>query len=273
MNEVATDNLYADFDGDPLVPEISVGRLLAKDLQDISRLFDRYFNYESYFDEKLKKTSNWQSTAWSWAVFPQTISDLFDPIALLAKLSEWKSAYSVKKTFEQAGFRTLPCFAFARLPSSLNYASDSNFIFITGIHGHPYGIYPYGSIGQNNTPRNFHPATMFIVSCSVGRTDNVTLNQTVTCSFLHEGLAAYIAPTRSAVGGSELTGSANLLGRFFFEHMAQNITVGEALIQAKKDYYSEQQKNFFYEDNEVTLYEYTLYGDPAFNPYEPYNKG
>jgi hypothetical protein len=118
-----------------------------------------------------------------------------------------------------------------------------------------------------------------MVSCSAGRIDSVTLNKTVTCIFLHNGVSAYVAPTRTTITGWSIwpfmDRGANLLGRLFFEELVKNKTVGESLIDAKYQYYTLVKKYGWLSKQEESrlLYEFVLYGDPAFNPWEPCNEG
>lgn len=114
----------------------------------------------------------------------------------------------------------------------------------------------------------------FLASCQTGKVDNVSVEKGVVYTFIHNGIASYIAPTRTAFTGWILPfedWNANLLGRLFFEELVKNLTVGEALVNAKHRYYELcKEKNL---NDSLTLYEFVLYGDPAFNPYEPICNG
>ena len=96
------------------------------------------------------------------------------------------------------------------------------YIFFPGIHGCPYAVF-----GYDINEIDFHPSVVFMVSCSAGRTDNVTLNQSVTARIFHSGLATFISATRDAwpndIGRD---GLGNCLGRLFFEQLVRNESVG-----------------------------------------------
>ena len=268
---VATDNIYADLDGNSLTPEIAIGRFLTKDLADASALFDRYVHYTSYFDDKQPSSLNWQSTAWACMLcplgkgtIPQAILAIF--LDIYGNLQNTLSTY---RTFRQSGFRTLrPIAPIVEIASELS--EQSNYIFFPGIHGCPYAVF-----GYDINEIDFHPSVVFMVSCSAGRTDNVTLNQSVTAGIFHSGLATFISATRDAWSNDiGRDGLGNCLGRLFFEQLVRNESVGTALLEAKNLY------NNLFKDNEqenipdkITLYEFVLYSDPAFNPYEPRNEG
>lgn len=61
------------------------------------------------------------------------------------------------------------------------------------------------------------------------------------------------------------------IGRLFFSELIKNKTVGEAFWDAKVAYCNEYADKEWYP--EVADYDIALYGDPAFNPYEPCNEG
>jgi hypothetical protein len=176
------------------------------------------------------------------------------------------SVFSIKKTFSNCGFIT------RAFTTKLRFVVEkSNYIFLCTHGGNPYNI---PTIHEEHWVLN--PCVIFMVSCSGGRTDNLILNKTVTCRFIHNGTAAYIAPTRTTFVGWMYSPKiqdwfGNLLGRLFFEEIVENRTVGDALMNAKYKYYkaSKLYGNWGGEADRLILYEFVLYGDPAFNPYEP----
>ena len=100
--------------------------------------------------------------------------------------------------------------------------------------------------------------------------DSVSKSDSFTYAMLDNGVGAFIASMRSTYG--VLTGSYPMVGLtmdtagdlayYFMDGLiTQDCTVGEALQQAKAL------------NCDVISFEYQLYGDPAFNPYEPCNEG
>jgi len=84
------------------------------------------------------------------------------------------------------------------------------------------------------------------------------------------GVGAYIASMRSTYGiligsypmvGLNMGTSGDLSYYTMDNLITKDCTVGEALQQGKPNV------------GDVISFEYTLYGDPAFNPYEPCNEG
>jgi hypothetical protein len=275
-SDIATDTPYADLDGDRFTSEIAIGRILTNNLTDASALFDRLVHYTSYLDTTSSYPFNWQSTAWTCMVPPLVAGTLFGKLLeaiLTVPLQIYScgmSTYLACKTFKDADFRMLPIFAL-RQETAVAFSEQSNFIFFLGIHGHYLSV-----AGYRIWDIAFHPAVLFMVSCSAGRTDNITLNTSVTTKLFHQGLASFIASTRGSWGGISIDGLsddvANRLGRLFFEQLVRNVSTGEALRQAKNIYYTDHPGPFDALDT-LTVYEYVLYGDPAFNPYEPCNEG
>jgi len=60
------------------------------------------------------------------------------------------------------------------------------------------------------------------------------------------------------------------MGYLLYKHLINgDLTTGEALMNAKNQFISESADS----SKELIAWEYQLYGDPAFNPYEPCNEG
>jgi len=153
---------------------------------------------------------------------------------------------------------------------------------------------------------NFGPSTMFLQSCITGRIDGLLPENCLTQAYLHAGINAIVAPTRHQ--GIIFTGlkprefvktSLNYLvnkeypdlhfGALIAEDYISNLidndaTVGMALRNAKNAYLPKdadfsfrlgpllKAKKETHMDIKNTCHKgFTLYGDPAFNPYQPIN--
>ncbi len=87
----------------------------------------------------------------------------------------------------------------------------------------------------------------------MARIDGVPLESTISMAFLHAGCNAFI-------GGTRETGSEAGLEPLEDKLIIDNYSIGEALRYEKQT------------DQELpTYYVRVLFGDPAFNPYEPLN--
>ncbi|PKK85433.1 MAG: hypothetical protein CVT48_05400 [Thermoplasmata archaeon HGW-Thermoplasmata-1] len=106
---------------------------------------------------------------------------------------------------------------------------------------------------------------------------------------LEKGSAVYFAATRTTWGQvgeipdspaysyeDQGIGGAQGLGYLLYNYMiTENCTTGEALMKAKNEFIDNSGNFFGLLDSlrfEI-MWEYQLYGDPAFNPYEPCNEG
>jgi hypothetical protein len=186
----------------------------------------------------------------------------------------------------------------------------------------------------------YNPSVIFVVSCVTGRTDGIKATETLSQTYLHAGVNAYVGATRVTAdpgyleprplpGGLgfgilgltkafldlKLKGEypdshfGALIGEDFILDMIENNSdTGTALRNAKNKYLPKDANSTFlwspplpistghgwldkkyndmlYENaatNEATnvlgkkyvaLHEFTLYGDPAFNPYQSINEG
>jgi hypothetical protein len=182
----------------------------------------------------------------------------------------------------------------------------------------------------------YGPSVMFVVSCITGRTDGLEPKNTISQSFLHSGVNAYVGATRVTAdpgyldprplpGGwgigtlGLLKATFNYLIRgefpdfhfggvigedFIIDLIRDDSTTGRALRDAKNQYLPKDANSTFYwtpplmgtaipdflldQDNTiepvqqfketralakkyVAIHEFTLYGDPAFNPYQSQN--
>jgi hypothetical protein len=152
----------------------------------------------------------------------------------------------------------------------------------------------------------FGPSTMFLQSCITGRIDGLLPENCLTQAYLHAGINAIVAPTRHQ--GIIFTGLKPLeffkaslkylvnkeypdlhFGSLIAEDYMLNLieddaTVGMALRNAKNTYMSKDADFSFrlgplltakmekHMDIKNTCHKgFTLYGDPAFNPYQPIN--
>jgi len=183
----------------------------------------------------------------------------------------------------------------------------------------------------------YGPSVMFVVSCITGRTDGLEPENTISQTFLHAGINAYVGATRVTADPGYLDprpfpggwgiGTFGLLKAtfnyfvkneypdfhfgavlgedFIIDLIRDDSTTGRALRDAKNQYLPKDANSTFYwtpplmisaipefldsstQNQEplpqrfeetralakkyVAVHEFTLYGDPAFNPYQPLN--
>jgi hypothetical protein len=89
--------------------------------------------------------------------------------------------------------------------------------------------------------------------CLLGRLGGLRPEQSITQAFFHSGINAFFCATRS-------TGSEAKAGPIEEALLLEDLSTGEAIRKDKRD-----------NPEKPTFYVRTLYGDPAFDPYEPEN--
>jgi hypothetical protein len=97
------------------------------------------------------------------------------------------------------------------------------------------------------------PSVIVTGSCILGRIDNVPPFESMTMTFFHAGVNAFFGATRS-------TGSEAKAGTVERSLLYDDVSIGEAL-RADKNVNREP----------AAYWVRNLFGDPAFNPYEPEN--
>ncbi len=119
-----------------------------------------------------------------------------------------------------------------------------------------YGVNLYGQAIDVAHAKNWiyeHPSVFLTSACLMGRVDGLYPFTNIGLTMLHAGCNAFVGSTRETGQESGLTTLENHL-------IVDNFSIGEALRGEKQI------------DHELpTYYVRTLYGDPAFNPYEPNN--
>ena len=91
-------------------------------------------------------------------------------------------------------------------------------------------------------------------------------NAAMCLSFLASGAAVFVGATVTSYGRPDPPLSeADLLSVLFFEHLYNGLTVGRALVEARRDYARTmlQQHGSLDDDDEKTLLEFVVYGDPT----------
>ena len=300
---VPSDNFYADIDADHANPpfdldgsppsmELAVGRVVGWDPQDQSALLARTFFYDRIIDKFQGHTGQaWKDSALN--TFGSKVPVGF-AVTVTTKLNEaWRlSGYTVDTRHDSA---------LSDRQFSAPYYEKSNFIFFCA-HGFFYWYVPPGyqkdGVGggfdvAHVKDMNFGPSVIFGSSCVTGRIDGLPAYNTLSQTFLHSGMNAYVGASRLSWGGfSPLqTGSGEVfgdyLGLMFYGYLtgyvynksgglvSQGIgdfTVGQSLVMSKNRYAADCGTDGG-GANDDTLEEFNLFGDPMFNPYEPNHGG
>lgn len=297
QNPVASDNMYVNFDENPFTVEIANGRLLNKNLREMSEYMHRNIHYEDYLATTsapivsaptIRHTEGEVLDGWNNnAVVYCAFGAWFDPKA---------EHYCWREFYENGHFNTQD-----DTPESHTQYGDlldeetsllthdfamSNFVAIDADHGNKYSTVTFDSEDLREMP----PNVIFGVSCMLGWTDNVDIERSMTYTMMEKGTHAFLAATRITYGvistdtvtdypTEENDKAGNGLCRLFYEDIiANDHTVGESMMDAKNDLMNTDKWDSIFNDeeweiNQTVCWEYQCYGDPAFNPYEPVNEG
>jgi hypothetical protein len=264
------DNIYGDLDGNKYTIEISLGRVLAKELEDISYYVDRIVNYEDYLaiqigtpPLRMLDPFNWNNNAMIY-------------MGWLAEFAEDSENHCREYLWALGRFNTQDDTdkAHAGLGTTvmMEDVARSNYFIINADHGEPTGTMTWRS---EDLPE-MNPGITFGVSCSLGRLDGVNKQASVTYTMMEQGMNVYLAPTRTAYGMFVQTYpyqpvAAPGLCYLYLRYMIDNdYDSGTAYMHAKNDLI---ENSYAGNVDNITTWQYQHFGDPGFNPYEPNNEG
>jgi len=242
-----SDNLYS------LNGSLSVGRLVSWDAQDVSVLIARTFFYEPLCGAPQNNQSGWHNR-FSF-VFGQGYGEtggIFHQIPYAKKVRTYGFDANVYGDLRDS----------RQITSLLHVYTGANYIEYLG-HGDwywfpasLYGFDFYSKAVDVAHAKNWvyeKPSIFLTSACLMGRTDGLPPQMTIGLAMLHAGCDAFIGATRETGSEAGLTVLENHL-------IVDNWSIGEALRGEKQ-----------VDTVPPNFYVRVLYGDPAFNPYEPLN--
>ncbi len=264
--EIYTDNFYGCAITDNLeslaVPEIAVGRIIALNLTAAKELFARYACYGN-------NSGDWRNNAVICNANEVPEADPQSGITLsilnmnIVFMGANYNTYTSTAVITRVGRQTL-----------LERISNANFIYsITNQDAN--GTRIFADVAR------FNPG--IVVDCDAIKEESIKRVNWTHYRVLGTGANAYVAPLLNSWFGISGEISANIsrvvpeedellqLAKGFFKEMIENNkSIGIALRDAKKSFVGEHPYDGV---ASMTSMAFTLYGDPAFNPYEPCNEG
>lgn len=283
---VASDYYFSDLEGDEK-QEISYGRITAGSLTDASLLcirslgFDEYSEYDfergQDIDQRVYDTlsPDWKENA---GVFIGTSK----PVPMPGALKHMKKyQYDVLR---DAGMFVTSEEAMLLNDVAADMVMDKmNYMMYCG-HGLQWSWYSNRVDNIDSrfvSTQNLKPGFTAVMACLTGRTDNLDdeIADMISQSFIHAGLNGYIGSSRLAYGlfqigdgdqGLLLDTGALYLVDCITDHFAEGgMTIGELLKASRNDLIEKWGEGGSTENNgeaAVTVWEYVLYGDPAWTP-------
>ena len=237
-----TDNLYS------LGDNLSTGRVIGWNATDASTLIARTLFYPQVCSEP---TDPWFSTF--NFIFGEGFGEtggLFHQVPYSREIRQYGFTTRVYGDLRNG----------RQFTSLTNFYLGSNFIEYMG-HGDwywyapsLYGMNTYGravDVAHASTWVFERPSVFLTAACLLGRVDGIPPEQNLGLAMLHAGCCAFVGATRE-------TGSEAGLSTLENHLIVNDSSLGEALRMEKRT------------DHELPTYLVrTLYGDPAFNPFDP----
>jgi hypothetical protein len=241
-----SDNPYS------LNQSLSVGRLISWDVSDVSVLIARTFFYETICGQP-ENPDDWHYRF--NFVFGEGFSEtggIFHQIPYAKEIRNYGFSSKVYGDFRNS----------RQITDLLHVYTSANYIEYLG-HGDwfwfpasLYGFDMYSKAVDVAHAKNWvylKPSIFLSSACLMGRTDGLPPQMNIGLAMLHAGCNGFVGATRETGQESGLTVLENHL-------IVDNWSLGEALRGEKR-----------IDTEPPTFYVRVLYGDPAFNPYEPQN--
>jgi hypothetical protein len=239
-----SDNPYS------LNQNLSVGRLISWDIQDVSVLIARTFFYKTLCGQP-ENPDDWHHR-FSF-VFGEGFGEtggIFHQVPYAKEIRNYGFTSKIYGDFRNS----------RQIADLLHIYTGSNYIEYLG-HGDwfwfpasLYGFDIYSKAVDVAHAKNWvydKPSIFLTSACLMGRTDGLPPTMNIGLAMLHAGCNAFVGATRETGQESGLTTLENHL-------IVDNWSLGEALRGEKR-----------VDTEPPTFYVRMLYGDPAFNPYEP----
>ena len=226
---------------------LSIGRIVSYSVEDASLLICRTFFYKQICDDD---TSWLNSFNFLFGEGFGETAGIFHQIPYSKEIKKYGFNTSVYGDLRNSReiIRKLGVFN----SNYIEYMGHGDwFWFIPSIYGLDY----YSKVFDVAHMKNwvFKPSVFLSAACLMGRTDGIPSYMNIGLTLLHAGCNCFIGATRETGQEAGLTVLENSL-------LLNDTSIGEAL-RAEKQIDKEP----------PTYYVRVLYGDPAFNPYEPIN--
>jgi hypothetical protein len=239
-----SDNPYS------LNQNLSVARVIGWDIQDVSVLIYRTFFYETLCGQS-ENPDDWHHR-FSF-IFGEGFGEtggIFHQIPYAKEVRNYGFTSKVYGDFRNS----------RQIADLLHIYTSSNYIEYLG-HGDwfwfpasLYGFDMYSKAVDVAHAKNWvydKPSIFLTSACLMGRIDGLSPKMNIGLAMLHAGCNGFVGATRETGQESGLTTLENHL-------VIDNWSLGEALRGEKR-----------VDTEPPTFYVRVLYGDPAFNPYEP----
>jgi len=263
--------------------ELPIGRFAGYDAMDVSVLVARNLFYgeiiDNFVGHGMDPDTSWKDNGYVFLGSKMPVETMYGTYVRILSDYMTEAGFDVIGTTEERSD-----FKFAH-----QFQEGSNYI-MGGVHGNFYWYVPQCHINTisggsaydvtNVLDMSMGPSTMFLVSCITGRIDGLAPENCLSMAYVHVGVASYVGATRSTLGwldpGLEFDmrpfepEGAVLMSEMYTENLLDDMDAGLALRDAKNSYLPTDLEGGSIKDEAfIMVQHYVLYGDPAFNPYEP----
>lgn len=275
---VPSDDIYSDLDGNFATHELAIGRPIGINLEDASAFIARAMFYDIYMEQWVESSpiSQLIGAEWKDSAFIHCGDDWNGYVLI--------SAPAYVEVFEYLNTHGYTTYTTIGTGETVNQVmqnfESSNMVFILA-HGSQTGFHMIdGYTAADVKDWWVGPSSFVVTSCNVGNTDcpNLTnIDNSIAFAIMRSGVNAFYGGMRYEYTGVYNTnneyplvasGSPRLSQIIIKKLTEQDLTSGMALRNSKIQY-MEELDNGFEMDYDVAIK--ILYGDPMFNPYEPYN--
>jgi hypothetical protein len=274
--------------------EVEVGRLIGHSLLDVSLQITKTIFYEDFLSNGKYRSlvpSGWEKKA--SVVEGHRVNQPNSGGPPLSNNEPYFPAGEIDELFSTSGYQTnyylprnvtVPTDDNTPINAILKEALNSSLVLINAHGGVPgkqalieIGLdtdvdYEYNYIidGEEIEKYSIAPSIVYLIGCDTGSIAfDFKKDEYLTLGFIHSGAVAYLAPEtyqticfwEQAPYGPEASQAI-----YFFENLIkQNVSIGNALLEAKWKAYQEWESDETREDD-VGPNTLKLYGDPAFKP-------
>jgi hypothetical protein len=231
---------------------LSVGRTVSYDVQDVSLLISRTLLYQDICGEPAEQRDWHNKFSFIFGEGFGETGGIFHQIPYSFEIRKYGFQPQVYGDLRNG----------RQMTNLLETYTGSNYIEYLG-HGDwfwytpsIYGLDMYSKAIDVAHAKNWvysKPSIFLTSACLMGRIDGIPPNMNIGLTMLHAGCNCFVGATR-------MTGSEAGLTTFENHLIVDDLSVGEALRGEKR-----------VDREPPTYYVRVLYGDPAFNPYEPNN--
>ncbi len=279
---VFSDNPYATTDENYFAPEWPTGRLPSNEDPDLlismlrTAIDDHYITLQPR--NIATRLRHWLANRFGWLLRHQQHSLGFSA-------SIWrKASIAVFKAISDPGIMlTSPPTDAERLPSITTRPLRLTYFNLHGLEDAPEWFgqrdpmedesagpeFPIAFRPQDVVDSGNAPKIVFTEACYGANTIGKDKDTALSLKFLASGTRTVVGSTKISYGSiTTPLIAADLLGRLYWEQLAQALPVGEALRRAKLNLAAEMHRRYGFLDGEdqKTLISFVLYGDPLFSP-------